>query len=105
MEGEDGLDKAGDAGGAAPQLTQQSPGLERGLGLLAQRPDFGVGAVDPLLTCGELLPATALGHADGSCGSLVSLVGPAANADLGQGLENAMFAGCAKGVNGSRQRE
>ena len=53
MEGEEGLDKAGDAGGAAPQLAQESPGLDRGHVLLTQRPDFGMGAVDRLLTCGE----------------------------------------------------
>jgi len=91
VEGEDGLDKAGDAGGAAPQLAQESLGLERGHGLLAQRPDSGMGAVDRLLTCGELLPATAVGHADGSAGSLVSLIGTV-------GWQLSVLAGAARDV-------
>lgn len=33
MQGEDGLDKSGDAGGEAPKLAQEPPGLEGGHGL------------------------------------------------------------------------
>lgn len=58
-------------------------------------------AVDRPLAYGELLPAVA--HADGSASSLDPLVGPATDANLGQGVENAVFAGRAKVVHGSRQ--
>lgn len=58
MQGQDGLDEARDAGGRAPQLAEESPGLEGGDGPLDQGPDLRVGPVDGLLACGEILPTT-----------------------------------------------
>lgn len=45
MEGEDGLDEAGDPGGRAPQFAQEPPGLEGGDGLLDEGPDLRAGHV------------------------------------------------------------
>ena len=49
VKGEDGLDQVGDAVGAAPQLPQESPRLQRGDGLFSQGADLRVGAVVGLL--------------------------------------------------------
>src|SRR3990170_2555085 len=43
VEGENGPDQAGDAGGAAPQCAQWAPGLEGGHGLFDERADLGTG--------------------------------------------------------------
>lgn len=45
MQGEDGLDKAGDAGGRAPELAKESPGLEGGHGRLNEGANLRVGPV------------------------------------------------------------
>jgi hypothetical protein len=42
MEGEDGLDKARDAGGRAAELAEEPPGLEGGDGLFHEGPDLCV---------------------------------------------------------------
>lgn len=52
MQGEDGLDKGSDAGGGAPQLAQEPPGLEGGHGLFDECADLRVGPVDRFLPGG-----------------------------------------------------
>ncbi len=48
MQGEDGLDEAGDAGGRAAELAQEAPGLEGGDGLFHESPDTCMGSVTDL---------------------------------------------------------
>ncbi|GAA2487912.1 hypothetical protein GCM10010406_25090 [Streptomyces thermolineatus] len=52
--------------------------------------DFGVGKVDGFLARGEFASATAVGDADRTVGTLVSLVGPAADPGLGKDLDDAV---------------
>ena len=103
MQGEDGLDEAGDSGGRAPQLAEEPPGLEGGDGLLGQGPDLRVGPVPRLLACGEGLPASPARGADRAPGTSVSLIGPAPDAGLGEGVDDAVLAGCADFVDGAGQ--
>lgn len=56
MQGEDGLDEAGDPGGRAPERAKEPPGLEGGHGLLDEGADLGMGPIDRLLTGGKGLP-------------------------------------------------
>jgi len=53
MQSEDGLDEAGDAGGRAPELAKEPPGLEGCHGLLDEGADLRVGPVHRLLTGGQ----------------------------------------------------
>lgn len=93
MEGEDGLDVAGDSGGAAAKFPQQAPGLQGRHGLLAEGPDAGVRGVDRALTCREPVPPAAEGHSHGAARALVALVRPAGQARLGEGVDDAVGSG------------
>lgn len=103
MQGEDGLDEAGDPGGRAPEFAQEPPGLEGGDGLLDKGPDLRVGPVGCLLARGEGLPPAPVGDPDRSAGTAVSLVRPAARASAGQGVDDAVLAGRADVVDGPGQ--
>jgi hypothetical protein len=76
VQGEDGLDDVGDAGGGAPKFAEESPGLEGGHGLLDECADLRVGAVDGLLTCGQRLPAAPVGQPYGAAGAPVAFDAP-----------------------------
>ena len=93
MKSQDGLDQVSDARGAAAEFAKEPPGLEAGHGLFAERPDLCVRAVNGLLTCGEFLPSSPVGHADSAAGALVRLVRPAGNVRVHQGLDDAVDAG------------
>lgn len=56
---DDSADAAG--AGAAAELAQEPSGLEGGHGLLCCGANLGVRGVDSLLSCGELVPAAAVG--------------------------------------------
>src|SRR4051812_24302966 len=103
MQGEDGLDEGGDSGGGAPELAQESPGLEGGHGLFDECADLRVGAVYRLLPRGERVPSSPVRDADCAAGAAVALVGPARDVSLGEGVDDAVFAGCADVVDGSGQ--
>lgn len=104
MEGEYRLNQAGDAGGGTADLAQESPGFEGDHGLLIQRTDLGVGAVDGLLASGEP-HSTAPGRNpnQGGC-TLVGRVRPAHDARSGQTVEDTTGAGCADAVDGAGKR-
>ncbi|GAA0895140.1 hypothetical protein GCM10009574_067260 [Streptomyces asiaticus] len=69
MKSQDGLDQVSDARGAAAEFAKEPPGPEAGHGLFAERPDLCVRAVNGLLTCGEFLPSSSVGHADSPVGA------------------------------------
>lgn len=103
MKGEYGLDEAGDSGGRAPHFAEEPPGLEGGDGLLDEGSDLRVGPVHRLLARGEGLPPPPARDADRAPGTSVSLVGPARDAGLGQGVDDAVFAGRADVMDGAGQ--
>ena len=103
MQGEDGLDKAGDPGGRAPELAEKPPGLEGGHGLLDKCADLRVGPVDGLLACGEVLPTSPVRNPDRAPGASVSLVGPAGDASVCESGDDAVFTGGPGIVDGSGQ--
>ena len=76
MEGEDGLDEAGDSGRRAPDPAEDPPGFEGGDGLSDQGPDLCVGSVDGLLTDREAVPPAALWVADRPACALLALAPP-----------------------------
>src|SRR5690348_15189601 len=93
MEGEDGLDEAGDSGRRAAEPAEEPPGLEGGVGLFDLGPDPCVGSVDGLLTDGEAVPPAAVREADRAACALVALVRPAVDAGLGESVDDAVLAG------------
>jgi hypothetical protein len=93
MEGEDGLDEAGDSGRRAAEPAEDPPGLEGGDGLFDQGPDLCVGSVDGLLTGGEAVPPAAAGETDRAARALVALVRPAGDAGFGESVDDAVLAG------------
>src|ERR1044072_3844503 len=103
MRGEDGLDEAGDPGCRAAESAEESPGLEGGDGLFDQGGDLGLRPVDGLLASGQLVPSAAVGVTDGAAGALVALVRPAVDADLGQGVDDAVLVCGPHVVDGSGQ--
>ncbi|GAB2448184.1 hypothetical protein GCM10027162_51810 [Streptomyces incanus] len=92
MQGEDGLDEAGDAGGRAPELAEEPPGLEGGHGLFNECADLRVGPVDSLLADGKGLPKSPARDADRAAGTPVALVGPACGVGLGKRVDDTVFA-------------
>lgn len=82
MEGENGLDQVGDAGGTAAELARQPPGFEGGHGPLAESADSGMGDVDSALALGQLLPAAPVGNAHGAAGTLVALAAQRCTSNL-----------------------
>ena len=103
MQGEDGLDEGGDPGGGAPDLAQEPPVLEGRYGLLDECADLRVGAVHRLLPWGEGVPSSSVRDADRAVGATVALIGPAGDLCLGEGIDDAVFAGCSDVVYGSGQ--
>lgn len=92
MEGEDGLDEAGDSCGAAAGFPQQAPGLQGGHGLLAEGPDAGVHSFDRALTCRKAIPPAAKGHPNDAARTLVTLVHPAGQDRLSEDVVDAVGA-------------
>ena len=93
VKNEDGLHDVGDPVGAAAEFPRQAPAFEGGRVLLTEAADLGVGGVvAPLPSLG----ATASDRdADGVAGLLVRLVGPAAEARVGESTNGvATKAGC-----------
>lgn len=101
MQGEDGLEESGHAGGRAPELAEESPGFEGGHGLLDECADFGVGPVYGFLTGGKDFPATPVGGTDRAAGAPIRLVRPALDAGLGEGIDDAVFASRTDIVDGA----
>lgn len=101
MQGQDGLGQACDAGGRAPQLAEESPGLEGDDGLLDEGPDLGVGPDDGFLTVGERLPAPPVRDADRASGTSVSLVCPALDVGVREHADDAVFTGGPDVVDGA----
>lgn len=62
-----------------------------------------MGDVYGLLTCGQSLSPAAEGHLDGAADALVALVGPAGQADVGKGIDDAVAAGRFDVVDGAGQ--
>jgi hypothetical protein len=101
MQGQDGSDESCDAGGRAPRLAEESPGLEGRGGLPDQGPDLGVGPVDDLLTSGKRFPVSPVRDADRAPGTAVSLVGPARDAGVRESTDDAVFTGGPDVVDGT----
>lgn len=103
MQGEDGLDEGGDPGGGAPDFAQEPPVLEGRHGLLDECADLRVRAVHRLLPRGKRLLSSPVRDADCAAGAAVPLADPAGDAGLGEGVDDAVFAGRSDVVDGAGQ--
>lgn len=99
MQGEHGLEEAGDPGGRAPELAKEPPRLEGGHGLFDKGADLRVGPVHRLLTGGKGFPPSPARGTDRAADTPVALVGTA----RGAGLDDAMFASGADVVDSAGQ--
>lgn len=96
--------KGGGAAWAAAEFGQDFPGLERGNGAFAGGADLGVVPVDGLLSAGQAGAAAFERGPDGAAGALVALVREGQHVRVGQGVDQAMGAGCGQVVHGAGQR-
>ncbi|CAL9324965.1 hypothetical protein SUDANB91_07039 [Streptomyces sp. SudanB91_2054] len=85
---------------AGSRPSWEPPELEGGRGLLDECADLRVGPVHRLLTDGRGLPPSPTRGADRATGTPMALVGPARDVDIGEGVDDAVFAGRAEAMDG-----
>lgn len=91
MKDEDGLHHVGDPVGAAAELPQKTPVLERGHSSFADASDLGVTGVVAALP--PLQTATAERDSNRPAGALIRLVRPALQARLGERVDDSVEGG------------
>jgi hypothetical protein len=101
VKDEDGLHHVGDPVGAAVELPQKTPALERGHSSFAGASDLGVTGVVAALP--PLQTATAERDSNRPAGALIRLVRPALQARLGERVDDSVVSGSSEVVGRSGQ--